>query len=591
MTIQERIQKLRNIMFFNQIDAYIIPSADFHQSEYVGDYFKCREFISGFTGSAGTVVITHTSANLWTDGRYFLQAEKELENSEFILHKMGLSDTITIDDFLLSAIPNGGVLGFDGRVISASQGNHYHDLLAPKNIRIQYDCDMIDEIWTNRPQLPSTPLFMLSDQYTGETFSSKLARLRDELKAQGASLHLLTSLDDIAWLFNMRGNDVAYTPVFLSYAIVSLNAVHLFLDLHKLSQELQASIQEQGVTLHPYNDIYPFIQTLGTDETLLLDPDKCNFKLYKLIPSSIRFICTVNPTTRFKAQKNDIEIANIKEAHRKDAVAHTKFLYWLKANYKKMTITELSASEKLEELRKEQEHFLGPSFSPISAYGAHAAMVHYSSCPETNVTLDEGSFYLTDTGGHYLEGTTDITRTVALGDISNEMKEHYTNVLRGNLALSRAKFLYGCTGENLDVLARQFLWNSNLDYLHGTGHGIGNLLSVHEGPCNIKWKYRQEPVVLEPGMILSDEPGLYIENRYGIRLENILYVQEDEKNEYGQFMRFDTLTYVPFDLDAIDFSLLTEVEKVQLKQYHQQVYDLVSPSLTEAERKWLKKHL
>lgn len=591
MTTNERIGALRNLMISNDIDAYLIPSDDFHQSEYVGDYFKCREFISGFTGSSGTVIITQSSAHLWTDGRYFIQAENELQNSEFILHKCGLSDVITIDDFLLAEVPENGTLAFDGRVVSSFDGNHYLELLSCKNVHIEFDCDLINEIWKNRPALSKAPIFLLKEDYTGESFASKLTRLRDSMQKQGAVSHLLCSLDDIAWLFNLRGNDVAYTPVFLSYAFITLEQAHLFIDQDKLTDETLLFLTEQQVLLHHYDEIFAFVKALVFEDVLMLDLSKTNFKLSQQISSTLTCIDTINPTTIFKAQKNKIEIECIKEAHRKDAIAHTKFLYWLKSNYKKVVITELIAAQKLEELRKEQENFLQPSFSPISAFGAHAAIVHYSSSPETDVPLEDGSFYLTDTGGHYLGGSTDITRTVALGNITPEMKKHYTNVLKGNLALSRAKFLYGCSGENLDILARQFLWNSNLNYLHGTGHGIGNLLSVHEGPCNIKWKYNKEPMTLEQGMILSNEPGLYLENHYGIRLENTLLVCEDSKNEYGQFMCFETLTYVPFDLDAIDFSMLTEEELSQLKQYHQKIYDLVSPNLSEEEKNWLETFL
>ena len=588
MTINERIHRLRELMNFNKIDAYMIPSADFHQSEYVGDYFKCREFMSGFTGSAGTAIITQTSAHLWTDGRYFIQAENEIKNSEFVLHKLGLADTISIDDFLLEELPQNGSLGFDGRVISSLDGKHYKELLSTKNIQIKFEYDLVNDIWTNRPPLSNAPIFLLSEEYAGESFASKLHRLRESMQLQGASSHLLCSLDDIAWLFNLRGADVTHTPVFLSYAFISLTQAHLFVDEAKLTDMILSFLREENVILHPYDEIFAFIKELNEKETLMLDLSKVNYKLYQLIPSSSKCIYALNPTTIFKAQKNFIEISHIKEAHRKDAIAHTKFLYWLKTNYNKTLITELLASKKLEAFRKEQDDFLQPSFSPISAYGPHAAIVHYTSSPATDIPLEEGSFYLTDTGGHYLDGSTDITRTVALGNITLEMKELYTNVLRGNLALTRAKFLYGCTGENLDILARQFLWNCNLNYLHGTGHGVGNLLSVHEGPCNIKWKYTQESVALEPGMILSNEPGIYLENCYGIRLENLLLVKKDIKNEYGQFLCFEPLTFVPFDMDAIDFSLLTEEEKCQLKQYHQEVYNLVSPALSEEEKRWLK---
>lgn len=590
MTIQERIKKLQKLMIERRIDIYVIPSADFHQSEYVGDYFKAREYMSGFTGSAGTLVVTQTEAGLWTDGRYFIQAEKELLGSGITLYKSGNQGVISLDSFIENQLPANGVLGFDGRVFSALEVTAFEQIVTGKNGQLVYAFDLVDLIWADRPSMSKEPVFLLEQQYAGESTHSKLTRIRQEMTRFGATAHLLASLEDIAWLLNLRGNDVAYTPVFLAFAVITMDSVHLFIDTEKVSMEIRDILSEANVTLHPYDEIYDFAFRFHSDTAILLDPSRVNYTLYHQFPEHITKIEQTSPTILFKSVKNDVEIKNIRKAHVKDAVAHTKFLYWLKTSYQKETITELSAAAKLEFLRSEQEHFLSPSFGPISAYGEHAAMCHYSSSNETDVVLKEGSLYLTDTGGHYLEGSTDITRTVALGEIKSEWKRHYTNVLRGNLALSKAKFLYGCTGENLDILARQFLWNECLDYKHGTGHGIGYLLSVHEGPCSIKWQYRQKPHVLEPGMILSDEPGLYIENSHGIRLENELLVCEDAKNEYGQFLTFEVLTLVPFDLDAIDVSLLREDEKEALNRYHQRVYESVSPYLNNEEKAWLREN-
>ena len=590
MTIKERIEKLRKLMRERRMDIYVIPSADFHQSEYVGDYFKAREYMSGFTGSAGTVVITHSEAGLWTDGRYFIQAEKELIDSGITLYKAGNPDVISLQDFIASKLPVSGTLGFDGRVFSASEGAAFERIANTKNAHILYALDLVDLIWKDRPSMSKEPVFILEELYSGESTQSKLTRLRKEMTSLGATTHLLASLEDIAWLLNLRGYDVAYTPVFLSFAVITMDTVHLFIDKEKISEETRNILSKVAAILHPYEEIYDYAFGFDTKCSLLLDPNRVNYTLYHQFPEQVRRIESTNPTVLFKSVKNEVEIENIRKAHLKDAVAHTKFLYWLKTHYQKETITELSASAKLETLRSEQEHFLCPSFGPISAYGEHAAMCHYSSTQETDVPLKEGSLYLTDTGGHYLEGSTDITRTVALGEIKSEWKRHYTNVLRGNLALSKAKFLYGCTGENLDILARQFLWSEGLDYKHGTGHGIGYLLSVHEGPCSIKWQYRQKPSVLEPGMILSDEPGLYIENSHGIRLENELLVCKDMKNEYGQFLAFEVLTLVPFDLDAIDASLLREDEKGTLNRYHQRVYESVAPYLNDEEKAWLREN-
>lgn len=589
MTIQQRITALRQLMKEKNIDIYIVPSSDNHQSEYVGDYFKAREFITGFTGSAGTAVITQTEAGLWTDGRYFIQAENELAGSGIKLYKMGNPDVPTVEEYLEAALPENGVLGFDGRVIAMSKGMEYAEKFAYKNVLIEANIDLIDEIWSNRPSMSEKPVFLLNETYTGESTTSKLERVREEMRKVNATAHLLITLDDIAWLLNMRGSDIAYTPVVLCYAIVMLDCVHLFINETKLSEEIKCKFAANNILLHPYNDIYEFTQKLSSDEVILLDPSRLNYTLYHSIPDSVKCVEQLNPCILMKAVKNDTEIENIKKAHIKDAVAHTKFMYWLKNTIGKETITELSASNKLYNLRKEQEHFLWPSFDPISAFGSNAAMCHYSSSEETNVEFKEGFLYLSDTGGNYMEGSTDITRTYAVGEISASLKRDFTNVLRGNLALSNVKFLYGCTGQNVDILARQYLWNDNLDYKHGTGHGVGYLLSIHETSARISWQGLHEATwKLEHGMVVTNEPGLYIEGSHGIRLENELLVRKGLENEYGQFMHFEVLTYVPFDLDAIDTSLLREDEKAQLNAYHKLVFNTVSPYLENDEIKWLE---
>jgi len=450
---------------------------------------------------------------------------------------------------------------------------------------------LVDSIWEERPAMSDYPVFILEETYSGESTASKLSRVREEMKKVGATAHFLITLDDIAWLLNFRGRDVAYTPVVLSYAIIMMDCVHLFINEKKLSDKVKSVLAKNNVILHPYNDIYEFTTTLSSNEVVLLDPARLNYALYNRILSNIKIVEATNPALLFKAVKNDVEIENIKNAHIKDAIAHTKFMHWVKTNYNKEMITELSASDKLEAFRAEQENFLWPSFAPISAYGPHAAMCHYSSSEETNVVLNGGTLYLSDTGGNYLEGSTDITRTVALGEISDKLKRDFTNVLRGNLALSRAKFLYGCTGQNLDILARQYLWSEYQDFNHGTGHGVGYLLSIHEPACRFNWKSIEETSrPLENGMVITDEPGIYIEDSHGIRLENELLVRKDVRNEYGQFMEFEVLTFVPFDLDAIDVSLLREDEKEQLNAYHKQVFDIVAPHLNEEEREWLKEY-
>lgn len=589
MNVPERINALRLLMKEKKIDAYIVPSADSHQSEYVGEYFKARAFLTGFTGSYGTAVITLTAAGLWTDGRYFIQAEKELAGSGITLYKIGNPGVPTIEEYLDSVLPQGGTLGFDGRMISMSTGKNFAQTFAEKQISLEDRYDLVDSIWKERPSLSKEPIFLLEEMYSGESTASKLSRVRDAMKEAGASMHILATLDDIAWLLNFRGNDVAYTPVALCYAVITMEHVHLFMDKEKIPKEVRENFAENGIVLHPYDTVYDFTSDMEETETILLDPKRFNYKLYRCIPPQVKIVEQRNPSVLMKAVKNETEIANIKKAHTKDAVAHTKFLYWLKTRFGKEPITELSASEKLLQLRAEQEGFLYPSFEPICAYGAHAAMCHYTSSEESNCELKEGALFLTDTGGHYLEGSTDITRTVALGNISDRLKADFTNVLRGNLALANANFLYGCTGENLDILARQFLWNAGLDYNHGTGHGVGYLLSIHEAACRITWKQSKEPSqAFEDGMVVTDEPGIYVEQSHGIRLENELLVRKGPQNEYGQFLHFEVLTYVPFDLDAIDISLLSEEEKKLLNGYHKQVYEMVSPYLTEAEKDWLR---
>ncbi len=589
MTIQQRITALRQLMKEKNIDAYIVPSSDNHQSEYVGDYFKAREFITGFTGSAGTAVITQSEAGLWTDGRYFIQAENELAGSGVKLYKMGNPDVPTVEEYLETILPESGMLGFDGRVIAMSKGKEYAEIFAYKNVQIEDSFDLIDMIWEDRPSLSNNPVFLLDETYTGESTASKLERVREEMRKAKATAHLLITLDDIAWLLNMRGSDIAYTPVVLCYAIITLDCVHLFINNGKLTDEIKHYFTQHNIHIHPYNDVYTFTQKLSSDEVVLLDPARLNYALYNSIPASVKCVEQLNPCILMKAVKNEVEVENIKRAHIKDAVAHTKFMYWLKNTIGKKTITELSASDKLYNLRKEQEHFLWPSFDPISAFGSNAAMCHYSSSEETNIELKEGSLYLSDTGGNYMEGSTDITRTYAIGEINTSLKRDYTNVLRGNLALSNAKFLYGCTGQNVDILARQYLWNDNLDYKHGTGHGVGYLLSIHETSARISWQSLHEAAwKLEHGMVVTNEPGIYVEDSHGIRLENELLVRKGLKNEYGQFMYFEVITYVPFDLDAIDASILREEEKAQLNAYHKLVFDIVSPYLDDKEKEWLK---
>lgn len=591
MNIKDRLSGLRKFMEEKNIDAYMIPSSDNHQSEYVGDYFKSREFISGFNGSAGTVIVTKDEAGLWTDGRYFIQAESQLEGSTIKLFKMGQEGCPTTDEYLYKNIPEGGTLGFDGRVISAREGATLAEKLSKKGIKIEYQYDLIDGIWPDRPALSDSKAFLLDVKYCGESFSSKLARLREKMSEKGTSTHVITTLDDIAWLFNIRGGDVKYNPVVLSYAVITLKEVYLFVDESKLNEEILNELAKENVQIKPYNDVYEFVKNIYKTEKVLLDGTKLSYTIYNNIPCEVEKVDEFNPVMFFKAQKNEVELENIRNSHVKDGVAFTKFMYWLKKNVGKMEITEISATQKLEDLRREQEGFFEPSFNTIAAYKEHAAMMHYSATPESNYKLEAEGLFLVDSGGQYYDGTTDITRTTVLGPISDELKLHFTSVARGMINLSKAKFLHGCRGYNLDILSRSCMWNMGIDYQCGTGHGIGFVLNVHEAPNGFRWRVvpeRFDSAVLEEGMVTTNEPGIYIEGSHGIRTENEIVVRKAEKNFYGQFMEFEVVTLAPIDLDGIVPELMNKDEKDYLNWYHKLVYDKISPFLTDEEREWLK---
>ena len=591
MNIKDRLSGLRKFMEEKNIDAYMIPSSDNHQSEYVGDYFKSREFISGFNGSAGTVIVTKDEAGLWTDGRYFIQAESQLEGSTIKLFKMGQEGCPTTDEYLYKNIPEGGTLGFDGRVISAREGATLAEKLSKKGIKIEYQYDLIDSIWPDRPALSDSKAFLLDVKYCGESFSSKLARLREKMSEKGTSTHVITTLDDIAWLFNIRGGDVKYNPVVLSYAVITLKEVYLFVHESKLNEEILNELAKENVQIKPYNDVYEFVKNIDKTEKVLLDGTKLSYTIYNNIPCEVEKVDEFNPVMFFKAQKNEVELENIRNSHVKDGVAFTKFMYWLKKNVGKMEITEISATQKLEDLRREQEGFFEPSFNTIAAYKEHAAMMHYSATPESNYKLEAEGLFLVDSGGQYYDGTTDITRTTVLGPISDELKLHFTSVARGMINLSKAKFLHGCRGYNLDILSRSCMWNMGIDYQCGTGHGIGFVLNVHEAPNGFRWRVvpeRFDSAVLEEGMVTTNEPGIYIEGSHGIRTENEIVVRKAEKNFYGQFMEFEVVTLAPIDLDGIVPELMNKDEKDYLNWYHKLVYDKISPFLTDEEREWLK---
>ncbi len=591
VSIQERLLKLRKKMKEKEIDIYIVPTADFHQTEYVGEYFKARKYITNFSGSAGTAVITADEAKLWVDGRYFIQAAEQLEGTTVDMMKMGEPGIPTIEKYLADTLEDGCNIGFDGRAAAMKDGLAYEKIAAGKKGKIIYTCDLVGEIWEDRPSLSEEPAWILKQEYAGETTASKLARIREYMKENDAAVHILTTLDDICWTLNMRGNDIEFFPLVLSYAVITMDQMHLYINEKKLSADVKAQFAEDGVQLHSYNDIYEDVKKIRKEEAVLIDPERLNYALYRNIPDEVKKVEQRNPEVLFKAIKNPVEIENIRKAQIKDSVAHVRFMKWLKENVGKIRITEMSAAEKLDEFRMKMGNFIRPSFEPISSYGEHCALMHYTSSPETDVELKEGNVFLTDTGAGYYEGSTDITRTYALGEIPDKMKEHFTLTLMGHMGLANARFLHGCTGLNLDLMARKPLWDRDLDFKCGTGHGMGYLLSIHESPAGFRWKYRAgETAVLEEGMVLTDEPGIYIEGSHGVRLENEILVRKGKENEYGQFMYFEIITYIPMDLDAVKQEMLPEETRGQLNDYHKTVYEKISPYLNDEEREWLKRY-
>ena len=580
MEINKRIEEARKVMKKYKVDAYIVTSSDYHQSEYIDDYFKGREYLSGFTGSAGVLVIFKDEACLWTDGRYHIQAEKQLKGSEVKLFKQGNLGVPTYKEYIISKLAENSKIGIDAKILLSSDIN---EILSKKKYKI-VDFDLLEEVWDKRKKLPDGKIFILEDKYTGKTYKEKVKEIREILKEKGADYNIISSLDDIAWIYNFRGDDVQHNPVALSFTIISKKNSILYIDKNKLDDKTQKYFKDNKVEIKEYFEFFEDIKKLKGN--ILVDFNKISYAIYEAI-SKNTLINSMNPSTYLKAHKNETEITNTKEIHIQDGVAIVKFMYWLKNNYKKENITEFSAEEKINSLREKIEGYIDLSFSTISAFGKNAAMMHYSA-PEKNSTKIEDGVYLLDSGGTYLKGTTDITRTFFLGKVGKQEKIDNTLVLKGMLALSRAKFLFGATGTNLDILARQFLWNVGIDYKCGTGHGVGHILNVHEGPHGIRFQYN--PQRLEVGMIVTNEPGAYIEGSHGIRIENELLVKEACETEHGQFLEFETITYAPIDLDGIVKTLLTKEEKQQLNEYHLEVYEKISPYLNKKEKEFLKEY-
>lgn len=578
----KQIDELRGLMSERGIYAYIVPTDDFHGSEYVGAHFKVREYLSGFTGSAGTLVVTLDEAALWTDGRYFIQAERELSGGGIELMRMGEPQTPTIKRFLLDKMPENSSLGFDGRVISAAFAMRLGKALQPKNITLKTDEDLGGEVWENRPPLSRQPVFELSESVCGKSRREKLTLIREKMKAENADCLAISALDEIAWTLNLRGGDIEYNPVFLAFMLVFEDRAELFAERSIFGDDIVQNLRNDGVEILPYDEIYSVLNSLSG--AVWADLRAINHRMKSSLENA-RIVSKPSPIVIMKAMKNSAEIAAEISAHIKDGVAVTRFMYWLKHTIDHEKITEISAAEKLEEFRKMGEGYLGQSFEPIMAYGRHGAIVHYSATEETDSELQPRGLLLSDTGGHYLDGTTDITRTFVLGELTDEEKRTFTLVLAAHLDLLGAVFPKGVRGSALDGIARQSLWQHGLDFNHGTGHGVGFLLNVHEGPQRISWRaFNDAP--LEAGMITSDEPGLYFEGKFGIRHESLVLCREAEWLN-GGYLCFEPLTCVPFDTAGIDKKLLTDAQITYFNKYQSWVYETLSPLLSKEEAELL----
>lgn len=587
---KQRIVALQNLLAQENIDYYIVPTADYHSSEYVSDYFKMRAFLSGFTGSAGTLVVSNEEAGLWTDGRYFVQAEKELEGSGIILYRMEEEGVPTIKEYLEKKVMEGQTVGFDGRVVSASFGKELEETLADKNVKFVYDRDVAAQLWKDRPAMPVSRLWVVPEESCGMCVEEKLSKVREKMAEEGAEHLLIAKLDDIMWLYNVRANDVEHNPVALSYTFLSKEEAVLFIQDETLTEEAKAYLEKSGVTCQKYTDVSDYLKNCAIKGKVWCSGADSNYMLYKLVQSRAELVDKENPTEILKAVKNPVELENIRKCYLEDSVVLTKFLFWMKENAGKIPMDELGVAKKLDAMRAEIPGFLDLSFETISAYKANAAMAHYSATEEHSDSIAADGFYLVDSGGQYEGGTTDVTRTIALGAVTDEMKMHFTKVACAMLRLADTKFLSGCTGRNLDIIAREPLWECALDYKHGTGHGIGYILNVHEGPHRLGWQYKPEKkeAILEEGMIVSDEPGMYVQDSHGIRTENIVEIVKENKNAYGQFMGFRHLTYVPIDLDAIDIRYMEPSDIRKLNAYHRQVCEKLTPYFEGEELENLK---
>ncbi|QQK07402.1 aminopeptidase P family protein [Miniphocaeibacter halophilus] len=583
--VKDRLKDLRDLMLKYNIDAYIVPTSDPHQSEYIADYYKTRKYISGFTGSAGTFVITNNKAGLWTDGRYFIQATKELDGSGIDLYKMGVEGTPTIIEFLNSEVEENGIVAFDGETYSYSA---YLDLKKGlKNKKILSDRDLIGEIWKNRPSKPMDKIFLHDVNYAGITAKEKIAKVKDFMEKNNIDYYLLSSLDDISYLLNIRGLDVDYNPVIISYVLINKDKTTLFVDLKKVDKNIIENLKLNGVEVDEYEIIFEELKNLNSTKTIYFNPSRVNVKLFNSLPENINKKTGIDFTTNMKAVKNTIEIKNQRNAYIKDGVALVKFLNWVEENVSSNNeITEMDCSRRLLEFRKEQELFIEPSFETISAYGENAALPHYSPSDRSPVYLRSKGLYLVDSGGQYLDGTTDITRTIALGDVTEEESLHYTLTLKSHIRLMLAIFKKGTKSSALDIIARQPLWEKGIDFNHGTGHGVGYFLACHEGPQNIS--PRSNNINMVPGMITSNEPGVYIEGSHGIRIENIMLCIDKFQTNFGEFYGFESLSLCPIDTKPVIKELLTSEEIQWLNEYHNRCYEELSKYLNGEELEYLK---
>lgn len=584
-TINERIAALRAYIASKGIQAFIIPSTDPHLSEYVASHWQSREWISGFTGSAGTVVVTAGEAGLWTDSRYFLQAARQIEGTGIVLYKEMLPGTPDIPAFLNSRLQEGDTVGIDGKMFSAAAVEHLQKELDKSRIHVKSIADPMQLLWSDRPAMPSEPAYVYDTKYAGKSFAEKLAAVRREMEAAGAEALLLPALDEIAWLLNIRGNDVHCNPVVVSYLLVEKQGVHYFIQPRKVTAGLASYLSANGISVHAYEEIEDYLRNL-TSRNILVNPAKTNYAIYSAIRPGCRIIEGASPVTLLKAVRNEQEIAGLHAAMQRDGVALVKFLKWLEEAVPAGRETEISIDRKLHAFRAEQPLYMGESFDTIAGYKAHGAIVHYEATPETDAALKPEGFLLLDSGAQYLDGTTDITRTIALGNLTEEEKTDYTLILKGHIALATAVFPEGTRGAQLDVLARMPIWKRHMNYLHGTGHGVGHFLNVHEGPQSIRMN--ENPIALQPGMVTSNEPGVYKAGSHGIRTENLMLTVAAGEGMFGNYLKFETLTLCPICRKGIIKEMLTAEETGWLNEYHRTVYEKLSPYLNNDEKEWLK---